>query len=170
MVSLCGRNECGDYDVIAEMMRHQRNDSCAAFAWWVIDWRAPSRWNRLDRDETRYINRIRLPRKNQLCKQRTTLDRDTMTHKLCKQKIHYVACTTSSIYVSIGIILCLRQSSFWRPIKLENKSMFSFSNNFVNDDAGVEGAKIVRLTPLFNNKNGNQNPANMTISNFIILW
>ena len=30
--------------------------------------------------------------------------------------------------------------------------MFSFSNNFLNDDKGVEEAKIIQLTSIFNNK------------------
>ena len=30
--------------------------------------------------------------------------------------------------------------------------MFSFSNNFLNDEKGVEGAKIIKVTSLFNNK------------------
>ena len=31
--------------------------------------------------------------------------------------------------------------------------MFSFSNNFLNDDKGVEEAKILKMTSVFNNKN-----------------
>jgi hypothetical protein len=32
--------------------------------------------------------------------------------------------------------------------------MFSFSNNFLNDNDGIEDAKIIKLTSTFNNKNG----------------
>jgi len=31
--------------------------------------------------------------------------------------------------------------------------MFSFSSNFLNDDKGVEGAKILKFPSTFNNKN-----------------
>ena len=37
--------------------------------------------------------------------------------------------------------------------KINFSKMFSFSNNFVNDDKGIEGAKIVKMTSLFNNRN-----------------
>ena len=35
--------------------------------------------------------------------------------------------------------------------------MFSFSNNFLSDEKGVEGAKIIKFTPMFNNKIKGQN-------------
>lgn len=34
--------------------------------------------------------------------------------------------------------------------------MFSFSNNFLTDEQGIEEAKIIKLTSTFNNKIGIQ--------------